>query len=312
MGLVSELVVEATNSTVPVQDLLRKLKVIAARTQTKELGKWVDHELVGYPSDANLPDYRGPFPMQVYGHFSGPFGAGLQNAPIPPLAFPKEYRDSLFNITFHQPVAELEALARSGKSQPRIEWPADALMLTHVLLREGKLKLDPRLHLNQAYSIVSPSMMSGILDAVRSRILDLSLTLEDTAPAAGEKGASVPSPERMNQIFYNNIYGSSANLAIGSTQVQQSTILPARGDEDALVRALLAANIDQEAVNDLRAALAQDRVANNGVDPPSPGPQVSTWWSRFALKATRGASAIGTAAAGELVAQALASYFGIS
>ncbi|MEU3457849.1 hypothetical protein ABZ671_30300 [Micromonospora sp. NPDC006766] len=310
MGLVEELVAEATNSKVPVQDLLRKLKVIAARTRTKELGDWVDHELSGYRDDVKLPAYRGPFQSQVYGHFSGPFGSGFQNAPIPSVAFPKEYRELLFSVSFYQPVAELEEMARSDKTL-RSEWPADALMLTQMLMREGKLSLDGRLVLNQAYRPIPTSVVAGVLDSVRSRILDLALTLEDVAPTAGEKNGPNVSSERMNQIFHNHIYGAPGNIAIGSTNVQQTAILPSRGDEEALIRALLAAKLDPSLVNDLRAALAEDRADNNGVNPSEPGPRVSRWWSRFALSAVSGAGAVGSGAAGDLVAQALGSYFGI-
>jgi hypothetical protein len=140
MGIVDDLVTAAAGATEPVSALLRKVKVIAARSETADLGEWVGHELLGYPDGAELPGYRGPFELQVLGNFSGPFGSGYRNAPIPPSAFPAEYRHNLFTASFYQSVSELESLAASGKGL-RSEWPADALMFTQILSREGKLRL---------------------------------------------------------------------------------------------------------------------------------------------------------------------------
>ena len=64
MSIVAELIRDATGSSVPVQELLRRLKVIAARTRTKDLADWVEHELTGYPSAEVTPavsrTVRGP------------------------------------------------------------------------------------------------------------------------------------------------------------------------------------------------------------------------------------------------------------
>ena len=46
------------------------------------------HESEGYPSAAEVPDYR---KIRVFytGTFSGPFGSGIKNAPIPPYLIEK-------------------------------------------------------------------------------------------------------------------------------------------------------------------------------------------------------------------------------
>src|SRR5437763_12373438 len=106
MTLLSELV-DGASGTAPVASLLRKVKVLAARLGVDQLDEWVEHELMGYPDDAALPSYRGPFRTEVLGHFSGPLGSGYQNAPIAPICFPQEFRDGLrFNIEFRQAIAE--------------------------------------------------------------------------------------------------------------------------------------------------------------------------------------------------------------
>jgi hypothetical protein len=58
MTPLTELVDAASGDAVPVSTLLRKVKVIASRLKVGELESWVDHELAGYPPDAELPEYR--------------------------------------------------------------------------------------------------------------------------------------------------------------------------------------------------------------------------------------------------------------
>jgi hypothetical protein len=310
MGIVDDLVTEASGSSVPVASLLRRVKVIAARSKTKDLADWVDHELSGYPQGSSVPSYRGPFRPQVLGHLSGPFGSGYNNAPIPPMAFPEEYRGGLFEVTFLQPVAELESLSRKD-SNLRIEWPADALMLTQYLSDRGELKLDPRLVLNQAYQVVSPNMLAGIVDTVRSRILDLALSLEDIAPTVGEEGSKAVSAEKMTNIFHTHIHGSGSNVALGSSNFQQYSSPQTHGDENGLLKRLAELGLEDGDLAGLRTALQNDRDSNGGVDPNEPGAEVQTWWARWSLKTASAAGKIGVGAAGGLAAKAIAAYFGM-
>jgi hypothetical protein len=61
----------ATTDSTPVAALLRMTKVVAARVQIPLMVDWVDNELAGYPAEAPLPDYRGPFRTEVLSEWSG-------------------------------------------------------------------------------------------------------------------------------------------------------------------------------------------------------------------------------------------------
>ena len=71
--------------------VLRKAKILAARLRHEPFKVWVEHELNGYPSKEAIPAYR---ILQVHSvaTFSGPFGRGLRNVPIPATALPAPYR----------------------------------------------------------------------------------------------------------------------------------------------------------------------------------------------------------------------------
>lgn len=57
-SLVEELQRDALDHRVRLSDLLRKAKTIAVKLDLPELEKWVQNELNGYQSGADVPDYR--------------------------------------------------------------------------------------------------------------------------------------------------------------------------------------------------------------------------------------------------------------
>jgi hypothetical protein len=82
MSLLREIQDAAIDGSTDLETLLRKCRVLAARLKNEQFKQWVQSELDGYSSTADVPDYR-KFHCQCFGHFSGPFGSGLKNAPIP-------------------------------------------------------------------------------------------------------------------------------------------------------------------------------------------------------------------------------------
>lgn len=62
--------------------ILLKVRLLAAKLGSQPLADWVKHESEGYPADAQVPDYR-VIPVKYAASFSGPFGSGINNAPIP-------------------------------------------------------------------------------------------------------------------------------------------------------------------------------------------------------------------------------------
>jgi hypothetical protein len=111
MSLLHEIQTGATDDTTSLSSLLRKMKLLAARLQVKDIADWANKELSGGYSGADLPEYRGPFAAIVLADVFGAFGSGLKNYPVPPLAFPEDLRSGqLFQLRFLQSVAELEEL----------------------------------------------------------------------------------------------------------------------------------------------------------------------------------------------------------
>jgi AbiTii len=310
LTLLSELIDAASGDDAPVSTLLRKVKVIAARMHTGELAAWVEHELVGYPADATLPEYRGPFRAEVLGHFSGPFGSRLENAPVPPIGFPEKFREgALFNIEYRQPIAELEQLAQT-KKELHADWPADAVALTNSMIQAGTVHLYEHMGLQQARRRISPTALKAIVDTVRTRILDLALYLEGVVPEAGQPDATPPSKEQVQQIV-TNVYGGTPNIAVASSDFEQSMTFPSPGDEPALLRFLDEIGIERDELAQLESALEEDRSTGEDESGKRMGPRVSAWLGRVTVRTATAATTGAAGAVGGLAAKALAAHFGL-
>ncbi len=310
MSLLDEIIEGASGDTVGVSTLLRKLMVVAARADAEILEGWVEHELTGYPADADLPAYRGPFQVEVLGHFSGPFGSALKNAALPRLSFPEDFREGgLFNQVFTEPIAELEQLA-DANAPLESRWPADAVAYTNTLIQVGDVQLYDGMGLQQAWKVISPSHLSGMTDAVRTRILDLALSIEKVVPDFGEPGAAKPDPERLNQVVNNHIYGS-ANIAVGGSDFQQTINLPHQGDTAELLEVLANLGVADPWADTLKDAIEADSASGEGEIGRSVGTRVRDWLSRFALDSASSAGKSAGSSIGAQVGKAILSYYGV-
>lgn len=103
---IQESVVQDGSSLGPI---LLKLRLLAARLGSNDLEEWVKHESEGYPQDAVLPDYR-IVGVTYKGTFSGPFGSGIKNAPIPPILIKTFANDSWNNYSVRESIAAVDEL----------------------------------------------------------------------------------------------------------------------------------------------------------------------------------------------------------
>jgi AbiTii len=307
MTLLDDLI-DGASGDAAVADLLRKVKVIASRMELGQLDDWVEHELNGYPSAVPLPTYRGPFPAEVRGDFGGPFGSGIKNGLLPTVGFPAEWRDgSLFNVVFTQSIAELEELS-AADDLLREEWPANAVALTNSLAQQGKVTLYEGMGLQHAWKPISPGQIKGIVDRVRTRILDLALALEKAAPDAGQAD-SQPISATQAQTIVTHIYGGSSNIAIASSDVRQRLAAgPSPGDLGSLLEYMRSLGVDESHVSELPTAISRDEHEHGrgGL-----GPNASGWIGRLVATGGSFAMNMSAGAAGELAAAAILAYLGM-
>jgi hypothetical protein len=292
-------IVAGSSGTAPVSTLLRQLKVVAARTGTGGLAEWVERELNGYANSEELPAYRGPFDTIVLGQFMGPFGIELQNVPIPPSTLPEKLRDTaLFKLFVLESVGRVETWA----AQPDVtfHWSPDSVRFYNAGLGRGTIKPVVRTDMALATAVrpIDTSIFISVLDAVRNRILDLSLELERAAPGAGEPDASAEVKEQAAQVVnHYNFYGSS-NVAIASENVTQTVQPPGPGDTEGLMRYLGAAGVDPAQLVGLQRAVDEDRMDDEQDETPGRWSRARAWFAGASTDVATGAfgGAISTAA----------------
>src|SRR5262245_17308851 len=115
MSLLYDIQSAVLNEGADLGPVLLKVRLLAARLESQPLADWVKHESEGYPVDSVVPDYR-VIPVTYTGTFSGPFGSGINNAPIPSLLIEKLAGKQWTHYEMRQSVAAVDQLlATSAK-----------------------------------------------------------------------------------------------------------------------------------------------------------------------------------------------------
>lgn len=257
------LINQAADSTKPLSDVLRQVKIVSARIQDAKLSEWATKELNGYSGDDILPEYRKSRELTAIGNWSGPFGSGIKNAKISLVGLPNEFVDGLTNVEFHYPVAELEALSQSEDALGVLWDPVSIDQYnTYVSSNQGGVGYEHMILIG-ARSLISKAFIFGLLDSIRNNVLDFALALSAAAPRIGDSdGPTVNDPKVLGvvQNFHVTIYGDGANVANGDGLYQQSTVT--KNDSQALISAACQLGLSREDAQDF----LRDIVADGNVE----------------------------------------------
>ncbi|WP_179998988.1 hypothetical protein [Acinetobacter sp. YH12239] len=248
MSLLREIQNDAVNTDVKVSDLLRKCKILSYRLGNDSFKKWVESELNGYPDEEVLPLYR-VLQVASKGNFVGSFGSSLSNADMPMHGLPEKLKDDLLRAQFNQPIATVEGFINDGEGYLTQSW-------NPIILAKYGSNMYTNLNCIQAWKIISIASVIGIVDTVKTRILNFALEIEAINPEAGEASliSNPISQDKISQIFNINISGSVGNLASGN---HQSTIHQATSSSQIpsdfieLLRSLKKSDLEEEIVLEL-------------------------------------------------------------
>ncbi len=303
MSLLRE-IQEGATGTEPLASLLRKAKVLAARLDHQPLRDWVDWELNGYPSFDELPPYRQGGEVPVLGDFGGPFGSGQRNRPLPSWAIKdKDMRKALFEWHFTQGVAAYEDMLTRDQIAFEIPWPSNVVAMYQHEFLDG-------LVLATARRVISAPEIRQVLDAIRTRLLDLALEIERENPDAGEAPVGQPAipEERVSQVFNTTIYGGTNNVVTAGRDARQRIDVDVElaGRFDDVRNDLLAAGLSAGEVDELRDALMQD--VASGAQNGQVGPATKSWLGGLAVRSAEA----GTSATAGIVSGIVLKLLGAS
>jgi AbiTii len=294
----------ATGNTTPISELLRLCLRLAKQLNNEKLASWALSELNGYKSKNEIPDYR-VLGARVLGHFFGPFGSSLKNASIPSYIVEKEHIDFLFNSKLTDPVAELENLASGDSSQPlESHWPAD------IVAYYQRKQIYKGVTLADAWRSLSKPSLRGVLDTIRTRILEFALNIEDElgikkGDMKTEVEVDSSTTDKVTQIFNSTINGGNVSMGnLGPTDQRSVMIHP--GDLSGLKHFLKEQGVTDELLVELDQALEKDSESVS-----QPGPATSSWLSRVMFMIHRGGLSVASNSAGSLIASAIMQYLGM-
>ena len=302
MSLLVEIQSAAIDPKSDLGTILRKCKVLAARLDSAPLEEWLLWESNGYPDDVAVPDYR-KWPLQLKGHFSGPFQSGIRNAPIPIVCLPKDIREAYENYECRQSVAALEELAKTSEGTLTLS-TGDLNVVLGMKVYQGQNCI-------QAWAEVGKGNIIEVLNTVRNRVLDFALALWKKSPTAGDLNDDARDriqPGQVTQIFHTTVYEGGAATVVGTAQ-NSSVNTIVQNDFASLRRYLEEQGVNAEDVKGLHTALLEDK---KPASQEALGPKVSSWIGKMVGKAAAGTWKIGAGVAAKILTDAILRHYGFS
>ena len=300
MSLLEEIQGAAIDTSSDLGTLLRKCKILAARLGSQQLEDWLIWESTGYPEEVPVPGYR-VWPLQVRGHFAGPYGSSLRNKTIPLGLLPKDVRKSYNEYGFRSSIAVIESIIEKDDRDVITVTTNDLSLTLGTNVYE-------RMNCLECWAEFDTTNLVELLNAVRDRILDFSLAVGKEHPNAGETNPNAPespSSDKITQIFNMTVHGGTANL-VGTANHSSVAFNVVSNDFESVRRALQNNGVSEQDITKLKRALAADK-------PPQSseqfGPKVSSWIARMMKKAAQGTWGVGIATAGNLLAKIISGYY---
>ena len=281
--------------------VLLKLRLLASRLGSDILEEWVKHESEGYPKEIDVPPYR-IVCVSYHGTFSDPFGSGINNAPIPPYLIKEYAGDRWVNLEIRGSIAAVDDLVKSS-SDGNGYLGIDASNL--ILMLQGKVYNGYAC--NDIRATISRTSIAEIQQAVRSRILELTLELEKAIPAATQMTFGAPGKQETNvqQISQQIIYGN-VTTAVASGHGSNIVISVGERDTKSLIEYLTESGVPESDATEIAEIMEIEEPSS--VDEPF-GEKAKSWIASNLKKAAQGTWNIGITVATKVLSEAALKYY---
>lgn len=302
MELLDEIIGLLSSENPSLVNALFKTQVLAHRLKEEELKIWVERELKGYSNTDTLPKYR-TLKSGVFGRISNGVRS-YENYPIPILDLDEEIKRHLLETRFLQGISVLERLAADGSKIKTMLPPESYAYLSKTL--------NSHYVVEAAWTIPSAGSLENVLSEVRYRLLNFVLELSEKTPAIDKKKDwPTTGSQIVNEIFKHTIIGDNATILIGSGSIQGVNNSITKGDIESLSRALLSAGLNVTDIDELRCAIKSDKDLTTQ-EKNEVGPSVREWMGKMFAKAGSAGWQVTLETAGNLLASAIAAYYGFS
>ena len=296
MALLDDIIDAATDDKVPIGTLLRKCLVLEQVFKNEKFKVWLNKELDGYDHQEELPSYR-TFNAISYGHFIGIMGRQLNNQPLSLHVLERQDYELMSKCPLHQPASSYEG--RPNKADDA-QLPWNPTLTTKYQTRFFK---DSDMVLNRAWQLIPGSVLVGLLENVRNRVLRFALDLKN------ELGPDAPTIERIpsatiERSVVNHIYGGNiliASHAENISQLAHTTI--AAGDDAGLKEALSQLGVTPEGITKLELDMESEKDAV--------GPRIRGWLKDLSLYLGKEGAKAGVEVAKKLATNWILQKYGI-
>lgn len=295
LSLLDDIIRAITETDEKTSSILRKCLVLSYALKNDSLKAWVSKELNGYPpDDPDLPDYR-HCSAPAKGVFLGSFGQQINDQPIPPAVLKEDHRHFAESARLAQPIVAYETVTADDTRV--IPWPANLVVFYQAKFFQGEMAL------NRAWQEIPGSVMVGIVDTVRTRVLTFVLELKDQTVEEDVEVEKLPASTvqtlvQMTVIGGNNVFGNVEQFAENTVQV---------GDVASLRGTLAALGVDHAELAQLEADIEADKAE----EPKTVGKRTLDWVGRNAKAAGKGAVKIGADVATTVMTEAIKRYMGL-
>jgi AbiTii len=174
--------------------------------KNESLKTWANQELNGYPDPKVVPEYR-IIPAGATGIFNAGYAFPTITRSIPPGAMEEGHRYVAREVRLCEPVSAYENALKAGKEYVfRYDWPAD-------ILAHYQAEFIERHALTHAWQEVPFGAIAGMLDTIRTRVLNVALDIEREIGETDADLKKVPDSshtvESVNHIVINHIYSGT-------------------------------------------------------------------------------------------------------
>lgn len=307
MNLINDIINELIDTDKSITSPLLKTKVLASRLQNDTLFNWVSNELKGYDNSDDLPDYR-----KYLGSITGTYINGYKqynDQPVPTVGIKRDFETVIRSMNFNQSISTLETQKSDNKSgKLEHNFPAEIV----GLIQENWRKMgNPYLQLINCKKSISTNAVTEILSFVRNNLLDFMLKIDSEFGNITEieelKTKKKEIATIMNQTIINNTgYGNIVNT--GDKANFTATISITKGNKEELAKHLQDIGLTQDDTNEIVQILDNEEP---DFEKKTFGQKVNTWTQKMLGKALDGSWNVGVGAAGNLIAEAIKTYYGM-
>ncbi len=272
MSIIQQLQDDIVNEQVSLASILRRAKILAYRLRHDEFKRWVDSELDGYRDENIVPQYRR---CSAHSYYDST-GRSIEFTTVT-----DQESDMQDCIIICGGVNSLEETMRERNII--VSFPHDVFSISDQnTIQRSMVRAATYITINHRY-------ITRALEAVRNKLLDFVLELQDSFPELAESDeriGEVP-PEQINYMYNTHIHGGQNVLAAGPNIVQNVQQGVRSNDLDSLLSYLQSIGVSDDDAQELKEAVEEDgpREKSAGF-----GPRVLAWLGQKTAEGTLNAT----------------------